>query len=627
MRRGRDASSATWVEILVAILVAVSIDLTLSTAHGYKLVRPMWPLPLPLLATIQVLAVEFTVLAMGSGTMVLALKASCRVESGWVRVLIASGTPLLFWRVVAGGDLMVWAWAIVHFTLIAGLFVTARVRATRWHQPTPRAIGLSFFCFLLILAAALWLPARPLSLVPEGRLPSQSSANAPDTNLLMIVLDTVRADHLQPYGYARDTMPFLTHFVAGATLFEHAVAASSYTLPSHATLFTGLLPERHGARVVDAGVSLDGLGLLQDTTPVAPLADGATTLAELARASGMATGAVAANLAYLSPAFGLGQGFDDYIVPTQGWSRWQPAGLAIGRKLSSRLLSESAAWWYRSRITGQGRFYLLASEVNALTLRWLESRRDRRFFLFLNYMDAHAPYLPAPGYREEFPASDAPQGGGHEASIDAYDAELRYLDANLSALFDQLQAWRLLDRTLVVIVGDHGESFGEHGEFEHATGLHEHQLHVPLVLKQPGQQRPARVARSVHLADLLPTLSELLALEEPNGLDGTPLFAEERAAPVTAHLGPYAGIRSRDAIYLDGFKLIRIEGEPLPELYDLRRDPDERNDLAATEPDRAAELSRALERVKEAALPRFDAAPAELDEETRERLRALGYDR
>ncbi|MBW2541914.1 MAG: sulfatase [Deltaproteobacteria bacterium] len=622
-----DSLRRTWIEVLFATLLAASIDLTLSAAHGYKLVRPMWPWPPPLLPMLQVVAIQVGVLALFSGALVFAIRLAPLRLTPWIRVLVCAAAPLLLWRAVAGVDASVVIWGSGHLLVIASILGLQRARRCSLRGPGLWETGVALTVFFVALAASLWLPSRALSRIPAAHSRSSESTASAGPNLLMIVLDTVRADHLPPYGYERDTMPFVTGFAARATLFEHAVAASSYTLPSHATLFTGLLPESHGASVVEAGVSLDGLGLEGDTTPVAPLSDEATTLAELARKAGLATGAISANLAYLSPAFGFAQGFDDYMIPIGGWSQWQPAGLAIGRKVVERLFPASVDFWYRSRITGQGRFYLLASEVNAMALRWLEGRRDRRFFLFLNYMDAHAPYLPLPGYRDLHPASDSPQTSRRDALIDAYDAELRYLDDHLAGLFAQLEAWGTLERTLVVIVGDHGESFGEHGEFEHASGLHEHQLHVPLVIRRPGQEVSERVSRSVHLADLLPTVVALLGLQLPDELDGTSVFDDAREMPVTAHLGRYRGILSRDAIYLEPYKLIEIEGEGGVELYDLAADPNEQNDLAVERPDLVRKLSRALEIVKQAAQPHFDRSPADLDEQTRERLRALGYSR
>jgi arylsulfatase A-like enzyme len=601
-------------EIATASSLAIAIDLALSTAHGYKLVRPMWPFPPPVLPTLQVVGIESAVMVLVCGGLLLAMRLASRPRSPWVRVLVASAVPVLGWRGLLGFETPVLAWAVLHAGAVS--FVMTRRRTPR--GPERRGVAVGIAGAGAVVFVALWLPSTELSEMkgPAARTSAAATAEAP--NLLLIVLDTVRADRLQIYGSERDTMPFLSRIARRATLFEHAVAASSYTLPSHASLFTGLLSESHGARVANEGVSLDGLSLLGDPTLVAPLSPDATTLAELAREAGFATGAIAANLAYLSPAFGLDQGFDDYVVPTGRWSRWQPAGLAIARKLADGVLPSSAARWYRSRVTGQGRFYLLASEVNALALRWLEPRRQDRFFLFLNYMDAHAPYLPPPAYEDPDGASDA-------SPVDAYDAELRYLDDQLALLFARLEAWELLDRTLVVIAGDHGESFGEHGETEHATGLHEHQIHVPLLVVRPGQRAPERVARTVHLADVLPTVAALLGIEAPGGLDGISLFAFERERAVTSHLGRYGGILARDAIYRGRYKLIRLEGDGATELYDLDVDPEERHDLSEERPEVVRALVAELDRVKRSARPRFDRSPARLDPETRERLSALGY--
>jgi arylsulfatase A-like enzyme len=312
----------------------------------------------------------------------------------------------------------------------------------------------------------------------------------------------------------------------------------------------------------------------------------------------------------------------------------------LGRKLSERFLPSRLAWWYRSRITAHGRSYLLAEEVTELALRWLEPRRHRPFFLFLNYMDPHAPYLPVRGYRDLFPQADSPQildrariESGERAIldrergplVDGYDAELRYLDDQLHRLFVRLAEWEQLDHTLVVIVGDHGESFGEHFELEHATGLHEPQLRVPLILRRPGQRSGSRVARPVHLVDVMPTILAETGLEPPPGLQGMSLFEEgPRPYPVTAHLGRYRRDYVESAIYSHPWKLI-VSSAGEVELYDLQADPIESVNLAPEHPHLVRELSRELEGFKREVGPRFDPDSRPLDSETLEALRSLGY--
>jgi arylsulfatase A-like enzyme len=490
----------------------------------------------------------------------------------------------------------------------------------------------------LLVLLAVWLPSiggPPLHLDVE----TQDSSSEDGPSLLLIVLDTLRADHLGVYGYPRSTSPWLDDFSRTAIVFDRAIAPASYTLPSHATLFTGLYPETHGALVSDAGVTLSHLGLADDWASVQPLSQEALTLAEIAREAGLQTGAVCANVAYLSPYFALDQGFQTYAVPGGGWYSWQPAGLVLGRKLFGSLTPPSWDWWYQSRILASGRYYLLASEVNDLALRWLAPRRDGRFFLFLNYMDAHAPYMPVKGYRDLFPAADVAQLVDRERIergerpilpeerqplVDAYDAEIRYLDDHLGALFAQLETWGLLEDMVVVIAGDHGESFGEHNEFDHATGLHEPQLHVPLLLRLPGQVDGRRESRPVFLADVMPTLLEALGLETPTDLQARSLFETERPLPIVAHLGPYAHDHSEDAIYSGPWKLI-LSSLGDVELYDIQVDPDELTELSGEHPDIVQALTDQLQQFKTEVTPRFGQSTDSIDPETLERLKALGY--
>jgi arylsulfatase A-like enzyme len=618
----------------------VAVDVTLAAVDGYKLARPLWPMP----AWADAMrSIGFEVVVIGACVAVVhaalwllqgvSRRAARLSPTTWAGVLLAALTPIAAWWVVADRG--------AGWLLLAALVVVTAAAFERFRRlPEPRVLSslLALAAAVAASAGALLVPALELARIEPSYVEERQQSSSEAPNLLLIVLDTVRADHLGAYGYGRETTPFLDALASRATRYRHAVAASSYTLPSHATLFTGLYPESHGAIIDAEGVSLESALGLSDAARVAPLSPEATTLAELAREAGLDTAAVGANLAYLSPAFGVDQGFETYFVPSQRWSSREPAGIGIGRKLAGMLPSRASAW-YRSRVTGNGRFYLLASEVNAAALRWLESRRDDRFFLFLNYMDAHAPYLPPPGYRDAFPHSDAPQPrldafrfadsaglapDARAALVDAYDAELRYLDDHLLLLFERLQAWDLLDRTLVVIVGDHGESFGEHGELEHATGLHEPQLHVPLLVVSPGQTAGAVVDRTVHLADVLPTVALRLGLRTPSDLDGTPLGERNRRLPVAARLGPYGGTPTLNAFYRHPYKLI-IGGDGRVELYDLVSDPTESRDLSATKPEVLEELRMAYDRFERRVRPRFRADPAVLDPATRERLRELGY--
>jgi arylsulfatase A-like enzyme len=630
--------------LLLAIVMGSAIDLTLAAAYGYPLARPLWSFPPPLSDSLTVVGLEMVLLTPVVTLAFLMIQAASHLpgvgpvlrRAPRFMTLGAAMFPVILNRLYrAPGSvepLVVLALlGVLSILLLLELFGSRRGPSNREGWSAAVLSG-------LLLPLAVWLPSMggpPLHL--DDGTHGSSSKDGP--SLLIIVLDTLRADHLGLYGYPRSTSPWLDDFARTSIVFDRAIAPSSYTLPSHASLFTGLYPEAHGALVSGTGVSLSHLGLADDWASVQPLSQEALTLAEIAREAGLQTGAVCANVAYLSPYFALDQGFQTYVVPGGGWYSWQPAGLVLGRKLFGNLTPASWDWWYQSRILASGRYYLMASEVNDLALRWLGSRRDSRFFLFLNYMDAHAPYMPVNGYRDLFPAADVAQIVDRERIesgerrilpeerqplIDAYDAEIRYLDDHLAALFEQLETWGLLENMIVVIAGDHGESFGEHNEFEHATGLHESQLHVPLLLRLPGQVDGRRESRHVYLADVMPTLIEALGLEIPTNLQVTSLFETTRPLPIVAHLGPYAHDHSEDAIYSDPWKLILSSLGDI-ELYDTRTDPDELMELSAEHPDIVQELVEQLRQFKTEVTPRFGQSADSIDPETLERLKALGY--
>jgi len=614
--------------IALALLIAAALDLILSAANGYPLIRPFGTFPPPLMESVVVLGLETLFLFPVVAVACLLLLAAHRLpvigpvleRAPRFAVLAPATLPVVLNRLYR------FPGSVEPLYVAVLLAVPIALLTLESFRPLPRPGRLegaiaAAVAGLFVLAALGW-PSLGPTLV-EGETDTQRSSRPPEDgpNLLLIVLDTLRADHLSLYGYPRETSPWLDRFARTALVFDRAVAPSSFTLPSHATLFTGLYPETHGAVVRDGGVSLSELGLEDDWTPVQPLAAEAVTLAEIAAEAGLETGAVCANVAYLSRYFALDQGFRDYAVPQGGWYSWQPAGLVLARKVFGKLLPARWDWWYRSRVLGHGRYYLLASEVNRLALSWLAPRRHDRFFLFLNYMDAHAPYMPLGGYRNLFPASDAPQvvdrarieSGEREILVeereplvDAYDAEIRYLE------------------TIVLIVGDHGESFGEHHELEHATGLHEPQLHVPLLLRLPGQADGRRETRRVHLVDVMPTLLDALGLQRPPNLQADSLLRAERPLPIVAHLGPYGRDYSEDAIYVDQWKLI-VSSRGQVELYDLSEDAGEAQNVVAERPEWVGELIDRLQTFKSEATPRFGPGESEIDPETLERLKGLGY--
>jgi arylsulfatase A-like enzyme len=662
--------------IALAVALATAADVALAALGGYALRTD----------AALLLAVDAAFLAP-----VVVLALALLAALGLVRraprtsVLAAAGAPLLLaplWRGdAAHGPAVASAAAAM---LVAGLAVETRARPPR---PRRGAVAAALAASVVAVLLAIWLPlpGRSLLAPPGERRGGPATPEAP--NVLLVVLDTLRWDHVGAYGAERPT-PWLDSFAARATVFTHALSSSSWTLPAHATLFTGLHPRAHAADLIDGdgGTSLAALGRLEDIARARPLSRDAVTLAELAARAGLETGAICANTAYLYRHYGLDQGFDTYVDTPGSRAAARPAGLSLAVALGERRLArrprpaaaEAAATGpaadapaagapaavppERARLPGVAafgrrllksteRYYLLAEEVNALALRWLEPRRDRRFFLFLNYMDAHEPYLPIGRYARLYPASAAPQDvdlwsirerrrgilpAERAALVDAYDAEIRYLDDQLARLFAALEAWGVLDRTLVVVVADHGESFGEHHEMGHGNGVYETEVRVPLAVRLPGQREGRRVDRLVHLVDVLPTVAEIAGLEHPAGVHGVSLLAEgdARPLPLVTSTGRYHDLvrdhprwydRTHQAVYRDPWKLI-ARSDGTAELYDVRADPAETRDRAPGEPETVAALRAELVRFEAAVQPRFDTTdPGAASPEALERLKALGY--
>jgi len=456
--------------------------------------------------------------------------------------------------------------------------------------------------------AASWVVAV---VVGFGCGEGKSSAPARLPNLLVVTLDTVRADHLSAYGYARDTSPQLAKLAAEGVRFDLSFSAASTTLPSHVSLFTGVAPITHG--VVKNGLHLDG---------------GATTLAERLRAAGAQTAAIVSSFV-LDRRFGLDRGFDHYEDDfTKEGSSYQ------------------ADTW-RGFETG-GAFDRRANLTTDRAIRWLDEQRDARrpFFLWVHYFDPHDPYVPPEPWKSRFarPADEAPSlldTLTKRTAVDAYDGEIAFTDDEVGRLLAHLAA-RGLDRdTLVVVTSDHGEGLGQHGVIGHAVNVYEEAVHVPLVLRWPGRLAPGRViAEPVESVDLVPTLLELLALPATKDVRGRSLAgALLRGEPldpdhaVVTHRRPYDKPIDEGGIHVYGelFGVRRgswkwIEGtlDGTRELYDLATDPRESLNLAARQPERVAAFSREVAEFRAA---HAGAAPADtkIDAGDRERLRALGY--
>lgn len=455
---------------------------------------------------------------------------------------------------------------------------------------------------VLFLAAAGYALAGRRAPGIAGPNPPPPPEQAP--NVLLVVLDAVRADHLGAYGYSRPTSPHFDRFAREGVLFENAYSSSSWTLPSHASLFTDLYSFENG---VDPWF----------------LEPRFVTLAEHLRERGYATGGAVGNTYWCNYPTGIAQGFDynaDYFhnIP-DAISR-----TLFGRKAMEGLLRLAGYYANPAKKT--------AGKVNEEILRWLDGLRGPRrpFFAFLNYYDPHEPCFPPAPYDGRFAPAEhvnarkpldthqaLPQPIPQQrmqADLDAYDATIAYVDAQLGALWAELQRRGLTENTLLIITSDHGHSWGEGGVYGHRTSLRREQIHVPLVFYWPGRvPHGVRLQTPVSNVHVPATVADLARLAQPfNGPSLAPLWNDPTAAaswkePVLAELSrPRRDVPAEWPVARGDMKTLVTDrwqyiewADGSAQLFDILADPREERDLAATESGRpvAATLREQLRRV------------------------------
>jgi choline-sulfatase len=440
---------------------------------------------------------------------------------------------------------------------------------------------------LLVAAAAVVLIAVSAGLILFLRLPRWRSGLPPELapgsaagyNVLLITLDTTRADHIGCYGARRAETPAIDGLAREGILFADAVCTAPSTLPSHASMFTGLYPPNHGARLNGDFV----LGPEQ------------VTLAEILQSAGYETAAFASSFV-VNSRFGLNQGFDIYDE-------------TIGVDRSGSTVAE-----LNQRPAG---------DVTRAAIQWLERRSpDRPFFAWVHYFDPHLPYSPPPAFAARYRGR-------------LYDGEIAYMDSEIAKLLAALDGRGLRNKTLVIAVADHGEGLGDHGESTHDRLIYESVMRIPLILACPGLfSGPYRVEDAVVATiDIFPTVLELLGLRTARSVDGVSLLAardrRDRAIymeGLTTYVqngwAPLFGLRRHADKYILA---------PRPEYYDLRKDPGEmdngyskaRGSALAARDQLVTDLAAMLERWPPPA--KVAASALAIDAETRHRLASLGY--
>jgi arylsulfatase A-like enzyme len=468
-------------------------------------------------------------------------------------------------------------------------------------------------------------------------------------NLLLVVMDSVRAANVSCYGYDRPTTPNLDELAGQATLFEQAISVGCWTLPVHASLFTGLYPTSHGLTVSKKA-----------------LPDGSPTLARKLRELGYRT-ACFSNNPYISQATGLTQGFetvDDlwqsvypYRERSKGATRLRQlergggAGQALVGVTRALLRPRSVVrTWKRLRSTQDSG----AKLTNERIREWLAARDQAvPFFIFVNYMENHEPAGaavvrgPHPYNQRFLSGRPSPRTLGRlsqskadilaapgkrrardlEAIRALYDGALSYLDEQVGDLLRSVESSGVMDDTVVVITSDHGDGLGEHGHLGHRMHLYEELIHVPLIVRYPTRFQPGtRVSHQIQLGDLFPTLLELAGDSSATRNGFRSLLSEPSEFTVAENTAP----KSLDNVLMrmirtDRYKYIS-KSDHRDELYDLTEDPDELTNLTGSRPDVSRALSEQLGNWERGlGDSRIEADEVEYDEETMQRLRGLGY--
>ncbi|NUM53741.1 MAG: sulfatase [Candidatus Hydrogenedentes bacterium] len=403
------------------------------------------------------------------------------------------------------------------------------------------------------------------------------AAVEPDCAAVPVVLvscDTLRADHLSCYGHYRETTPNLDALAKEGVLFENAISVETWTLPSHASMFTGLYPKHHGV------------------TPNANLAESTVTLPETLRDAGYVTGGFIGFTFWLYPWRGFSHGFDVYNTPD---------------------------WRFRK-----------IQETHRFAESWINAVQAPNFFLFLHNFDVHSkpakqfdglPYGPEDPkflhFAKEFanpPSFQRPERDmvDAEAFLNAanagevtmtqeeieyckalYDDALRMVDASLGEMFESLKKRGLYERALIIVTADHGEEFGEHGTFGHGN-VYEPSLHIPMIVKFPNAQfAGTRFKPVVELVDIMPTILDVIGAPAPEGLDGKSMLRMLRSDETPKEQG-YSQRFLHKTVRETEWKLIRTRPETY-ELYNVSQDPGETNNLADSQPDQVARMRPPLE--------------------------------
>jgi arylsulfatase A-like enzyme/Flp pilus assembly protein TadD len=410
------------------------------------------------------------------------------------------------------------------------------------------------------------------------------------SNVVLVSIDTCRADFLGCYGYPLRTTPNIDAVARQAVLFGKAIAPAPLTLPSHTSMLTGTIPPYH--RVLDNSEYRLGAEY--------------TTLAEILKQNGFVTSAFISCLV-LDSKYGLDQGFDTYDDD------------------------------FEKPIDVTGIDEQKAGDTTRSVLTWLEEHQEGKNFIFVHYFDPHSTYAPpepfASRFRNALPSDNA-MPNFPPALVGWYAGEIAYVDHCIGQIIDKLKELDLYDSTLLIITSDHGEMLGEHGESTHCYFIYQSAVRVPLIFKLPGSTKPRRISDVVGLVDILPTVCSMLGIEPPAQIQGTDLkpYFNGDSQP---YPNRYLYSQSLESTKYNANSLLGVVGDRYKyiqttrrELYDLQNDPAELNNLAVEQPNRVRIMQDKLQQILEESVRPDTGAPETkvlLDEETLQRLATLGY--
>jgi arylsulfatase A-like enzyme len=567
------------------------------------------------------------------------------LNNSWTISVLLLGLPWITHELLRNSTRVVQALSALGYVFVIFLISFGIQKIVQARQVSNSKVVLSSFqarSFLLPILALMFVlgisfflrQEEPRMGVWASKLSTQDLSHP---NVVLIQMDAVRADHLSLYGYGRNNTPKLKEFSQEASLFKNAIAPGDMTLSSVASIFTGMYPRAHGAHYN-----------VPDYPFGRPLCDKFQTIAEILSKKGYFTMSVVANYAYISHHFGLDRGFQYHDqrapVPFLGPVRFYSLRNLI-RNILTRFASSS----------NYDQLYRRAEDINSEVFSLLQKVKENRspFFLSVNYMDAHDPYIPPAPFDMIFPGKIkdydlakyrkmAEKVLKLERKVTAeeylhlvsqYDGGIAYIDFHIGKLIARLKEFGLYENCLIIITSDHGEVFGERDLIGHGISVYQDQIHVPLIIKYPNNRQSIVVNETVSLCDLMPTILDFLGFKIPGKVDGESLLRlnHNNSRKVISESFPKGLMidwhmrfkRIERAIFSGSIKFVSSTAGKR-EVYDLAKDPDEKENLydgnGGISKELEMKLNGWLKDVKEES-----GSTIQLGKGTLDRLKSLGY--